>query len=102
MDVLFLREGFPKMEIFIGICHEGGEGVPFSINVFFLNVFAWKPFRITPWLPKRILDIVWALYYVYIVVEVTMNMAKYGSRRSQQPENVNFEPIIRGLKSDIF
>ena len=31
-------------------------------------------------------------------------MAKYGSRRSQQPENVNFEPIInkRGLKSDIF
>ena len=28
-----------------------------------------------------------------------MNMAKYGSRRSQQPENVNFEPIIRGLKS---
>ena len=34
--------------------------------------------------------------------EVTMNMAKYGSRRSQQPENVNFEPIIRGLKSDIF
>ena len=27
-----------------------------------------------------------------------MNMAKYVSRRSQQPENVNFEPIIRGLK----
>ena len=30
-----------------------------------------------------------------------MNMANYGSRRrrrSQQPENVNFEPIIRGLK----
>ena len=31
-----------------------------------------------------------------------MNMAKSGSRRSQQPENVNFEPILRGLKSDIF
>ena len=44
----------------------------------------------------------WALYYVYIVVEVTMNMAKYGSRQSQQPENVNFGPIIRGLKSEIF
>ena len=29
-----------------------------------------------------------------------MNMAKYGSRRLQQPENVNFEPVIRGLKSD--
>ena len=26
----------------------------------------------------------------------------YGSRQSQQPENVNFEPIIRGIKSDIF
>ena len=37
--------------------------------------------------------------------KVTMNMANYGSRRrrrSQQPENVNFEPIIIGLKSDIF
>ena len=43
-----------------------------------------------------------ALYYVYMVVEVTMNMAEYGSRRSQQSENVNSEPIIRGLKSDIF
>ena len=31
-----------------------------------------------------------------------MNMAKYGSRWSQQPENVNFEPIIRGLKSDFW
>ena len=31
-----------------------------------------------------------------------MNMAKYGSRRSQQPEIVNFEPIVRGLKGDIF
>ena len=25
-----------------------------------------------------------------------------GSQRSDQLENVNFEPIIRGLKSDIF
>ena len=30
-----------------------------------------------------------------------MNMAEYGSRRSEQPQNVNFEPIIRGLKNDI-
>ena len=29
-----------------------------------------------------------------------MNIAKDGSQRSEQPENVNFEPIIRGLKSD--
>ena len=31
---------------------------------------------------------------MYIVVEVTTNMAEYGSHQSQQPENVNFEPII--------
>ena len=37
-----------------------------------------------------------------IVVEVTLNRAKYGSQRSDQPENVNFEPIKRGLKNDIF
>ena len=50
------------------------------------------------WLPKRVLHIVWALYHVYIVVQVTMNMAEYGG----QPTNVTFGPIIRGLKSDIF
>ena len=38
-----------------------------------------------------------------IVVEVTLNRAEYGSQRSDQPENVNFEPIIiRGLKNDNF
>ena len=58
------------------------------------------PFRITPWLPKRVLHIVWALSY--IAVGVTMNMAEYGSQRSEQPENVNFESIIIGLKSYIF
>ena len=31
-----------------------------------------------------------------------MNMSEQGSRRSQQPENVNFEAIIGGLKRDIF
>ena len=40
--------------------------------------------------------------YIYIVVEVTFNRAEYGSQRSDQPETVNFEPIIRGLNSDIF
>ena len=34
--------------------------------------------------------------------KLSMNMAKYDSRRSEQPEGVNLEPIIRGLKSDIF
>ena len=28
---------------------------------------------------KRVLHIVWALYYIRIVVEVTMNMAEYTS-----------------------
>ena len=31
------------------------------------------------------------------LVEVTMNMAEYGSWRSEQPENFNFEPNINGL-----
>ena len=79
---------------------EGG-GVSRAIKVFFFK-FLQKPSRITPWLPKRVLHIVWALYYVYIVDEVTMNMAEYGSWRSQQSANVNFDPIIRGLKRDIF
>ena len=36
------------------------------------------------------------------IVEATMNIAEYGSQRSEQPQNVNFEPIIRGLENDIF
>ena len=47
-------------------------------------------------------NIISALYYIDIVVGVTLNRAEYASRRSQQPKNVNFEPIKRGLKSDIF
>ena len=35
-----------------------------------------KTFRIIPSLRKRVLHLVWALYYVYLVVDVTMNMAK--------------------------
>ena len=40
------------------------------------------------------------MHIVYIVVALTMNLAEFGSRRLQQPANVNFEPIKRGLKSD--
>jgi len=52
----------------------------------------------------RVLHRVRALYYtIYIVVGMTMmNMAEYGIQWSEQPQNVNFEPIIRGLNSDIF
>ena len=38
--------------------------------------FSLKPLRIIPWLWKRVLHLVWALYYVYIAVEMTLNMAK--------------------------
>ena len=37
---------------------------------------------------------------VYIVDMVST--VEYGSQRSEQPQNVNFELIIRGLKTDIF
>ena len=87
--------------LLLGTAMRGGRGLACHKD-FFNFLFIQKPSRITPWLSKRILHIIWALYCVYIVVEVTLNRAEYGSRRSQQPANVNFRPIIRGLKSDIF
>ena len=46
-------------------------------------VLAFFHHRLDPlfklWLWKGVLHIVWVLYYVYIAVEVTMNMAKYNS-----------------------
>ena len=65
-----------KVEILRCFFHEGGGGsrVPhtYSEKLFFLK----KTFRIIPWLWRHDLHLVWALYYVYIVVEVTLNMAK--------------------------
>ena len=52
-----------------------GGGVSSATYLFWKMIF-WKPFRIIPWLLIRVLHLVWALYYVYIVVEVTLNMAK--------------------------
>ena len=63
-----------KMEILDGFAMKGGVSrVPttYSEKECFL-----KPYRIIPWLLKRVLHLVWDLYYVYIVVEVTLNMAK--------------------------
>ena len=37
-----------------------------------------------------------------VVSPVRLNMVGYSSQRSEQPQNVNFEQMIRGLKSDIF
>ena len=59
-------------------------------------MFFCKTFRIIPRLSKRVLHIVWALCYIHIVVEVTMNMAEYIL------VVVNFEPIKRRLKNDNF
>ena len=77
----------------------GGSRVPYMYSE---KWFFKKTFRIIPWLWKRVFHLAWALYYVYIVVEVTMNMTEYGSRWSQQAANVNFEPIITGLRSENF
>ena len=77
----------PKiMELFHDICHKGGgRRAPEGFFSFF------KPFES------------FESYYLYIAVELTMmNMAEYGSQRSQQPANVKFEPITIGPKSDIF
>ena len=54
----------------------GLEGVSSATYLFWKMIFFKKPFRIIPWLWKRVLHLVWALYYVYIVVEMTLNMAK--------------------------
>ena len=70
-----------EMEIFYGIFHEGGSRVPS-----FFNFYCLKTSRITPWLSKSVLHLVWALWYVYIVVEVTLNRAECGSQRSEKPE----------------
>ena len=32
---------------------------------------------------------------------MTLNRDEYGSQRSGQPENVYYESIVRGLKSDV-
>ena len=51
-----------------------GGGLKFHIPIL-KNDFL-KTIWIIPWLLKRVLHLVWDLYYVYIVVEMTLNMAK--------------------------
>ena len=57
----------------ITVLHREGSWVP---HTYFEKWFFRKPFRIIPWLLKRVLHLVWASYYVYIAVEVTLNMSK--------------------------
>ena len=102
MTWLWLREIFQKTKwnFLMKFSMKGGGGS--RVPLFCSSIGCLKTSRITLWLPKRVLVIVWALYYVSIVVEVTLNSSEYDSHRTDQPENVNFEPITRGLKSDIF
>ena len=67
-----------KMEIQDGFYHEGWGGSRGSrvSHTYSEKWFFKKPFTIIPWLWKRVLHLVWALYYVYIVDEMTLNMAK--------------------------
>ena len=83
------------MELFHDFCHEGVmSGIGIFLFLFENHLDSLPDCQNALWS-------VAALYYVYIVVEVTMNIGKYAAW-SQQPKKVNFEPIIRGLESDIF
>ena len=60
----------------------GGGGLEFHLRIL-KNDFKKKhlDIRIIPWLWKRALHLIWALYYVYTVVEVTMNNVQRGEER---------------------
>ena len=68
----------------------GGSRVPHTYSE---KWFFWKPFRIIPWLWKRVLHLVWALYYVYmyiyIVVEVVSSPSLLVSGFQQATRNRN-------------
>ena len=72
-----------------------GSRVPLS---YFEKDFFKKPFRIIPWLWKRVLHLVWALYYVYIVDEMTLNMAKLLAVRGR---SCWWMSILNQLKEDL-
>ena len=62
------------------LSHTLYTGTLFQWPVQWHNRFVFFHHRLDPlfkhWLWKRVLHLVWALYYVYRVVEVTLNMAK--------------------------
>ena len=62
-----------KMEFLDGFFHEGRGGLEFHIPIL-KKWFFKKLFRIIPWLWKRVLHLVWALYYVYVVANVQIQL----------------------------
>ena len=100
LNLDFLRTltgGSPKnkMENFDGISMKGGRSPLRFLNFFLLKTHLES-------LPDCRNEFCTQFELYIIVVEVTLNRAEYGSQRSDQPENVNFESILRGLKRDIF
>ena len=51
-----------------------GGGLAFHLR-FLKNDFFKNHSESFPYCEKRVLHLVWALYHLYVVVEVTMNMA---------------------------
>ena len=80
LSTINIREGFKKSKwkFKMAFAMKGGGsrgGLECHLPIL-KNDFFKKPFRIIPWLWKRVLHLVWALYYVYRVDEMTLNMAK--------------------------
>ena len=70
---------------------KGGRGSQAPLR-FFQNIFCLKTILNHSLTAKT--RFAHSLSFILCIgVEVTMNMAEYYSRRSQQPENVNFGPI---------
>ena len=71
--IRLIREGFKKSKwkFKMAFAMKGGEfHIPILKNDFFKNHLESFPDC------ENVLHLVWALYYVYIVVEMTSNMAK--------------------------
>ena len=86
------------MEIQDGFFHEGGGSLEFHIRI--LKTDFKKIFRIIPWLWKRVLHLVWAFYYVYIVVELTMNAAGAAEEYQYLNQLQGDLKVMRGGGSD--
>ena len=64
------------MEFQNGICYEGEGGLACHLSTLKKDFYRHH-FESFPDCQNMFCTLFWALYYVHIVVEVTMNMAKY-------------------------